>query len=660
MSPLLPTRQIHLDFHTGPAIPDVGTHFNPNAFGDALLAAHVNSITLFAKCHHGHLYYDTSRPERHPGLSRNVHLLEGQIEACRSRGIKTPIYISVQCDEYAANTHPEWVCRNPDGTNVGRKPLGNDPFQWQILDMSSPYADFLAEQIAEVVGKFKPVDGIFLDMCWDQPSVSKWAVDAMKRAGLDPADDRDRARHARSVAVGYMARYNDLITKLNGSLPRVWHNSRPKTNLASEAKFARHIEIEALPTGGWGYTYFPLNVRWARNFGLPFIGMTARFHKSWSDFGGYKPPAALKYELSQMIAHGGGCSVGDQLHPRGVLDPEAYRLIADAYAHVEACEKVCLGTTPLTEAAVFRDPDADYSIQPGGTLEGVVRLLQQLNLQFDLLAPTADVSRYALVIVPDNVTLSPDVSARLSAYVAGGGKLMLAGPNAVKSASAELRALAGVAGVGEAESKTPFLRFDPAVVAGSPLSDIVAYDSTLYLTAAAGAVAPAGVVNPYFDRAWDRFCGHNQSPPATPTTFAAVTVTERAGAFGFDAFKSFATHGQYAIRQLFAAVLARLLPTPLIRATSPTHAELSVATGPGRTLLHVVSYAPQRRTPTLDIVEEATPLVGLKVAIRAQTATPPTKVTRHPGGAAVPFTFEGGYVAFELSSNQGHDVLVIE
>ncbi|MFZ4484809.1 MAG: beta-galactosidase, partial [Chthoniobacterales bacterium] len=89
-----------MDFHTGPDIPAIGSHFDPELFADTLQAADVNSVTLFAKCHHGHLYYETSRPERHPNLA--CDLLPQQITALRERGIRCPIYLSIQCDEYAA------------------------------------------------------------------------------------------------------------------------------------------------------------------------------------------------------------------------------------------------------------------------------------------------------------------------------------------------------------------------------------------------------------------------------------------------------------------------------------------------------------------------------------------------------------------------------
>ena len=111
-------RQVHLDFHTGPAVPYVGRDFDARRFARTMKAAHVNSVTVFAKCHHGRLYYDTKRPERHPGLKPGLNLLGEQVEARHREGIRSPIYLSVQCDEYAANTHPEWVARKPDGGQV--------------------------------------------------------------------------------------------------------------------------------------------------------------------------------------------------------------------------------------------------------------------------------------------------------------------------------------------------------------------------------------------------------------------------------------------------------------------------------------------------------------------------------------------------------------
>lgn len=200
MQPLR-SRQIHLDFHTGPAVPDVGRDFDAREFARTMKRAHVDSVTVFAKCHHGHLYYNTKRPERHPGLKKGLDLTGRQIEALHREGIRAPIYISVQCDEYAANTHPEWLARNEDSSIVGRR--GDKSWfgaGWQILDMSSPYQEFLAEQTREILKAFKPVDGIFFDMCWDQPSCSQDAIAGMLKAGYDPTRPEDRQAYARGGA----------------------------------------------------------------------------------------------------------------------------------------------------------------------------------------------------------------------------------------------------------------------------------------------------------------------------------------------------------------------------------------------------------------------------------------------------------------------------
>ena len=46
-------RQVHLDFHTSEYIPDIAADFDKEEFAKTLEEAHVDSITCFARCHHG-------------------------------------------------------------------------------------------------------------------------------------------------------------------------------------------------------------------------------------------------------------------------------------------------------------------------------------------------------------------------------------------------------------------------------------------------------------------------------------------------------------------------------------------------------------------------------------------------------------------------------
>ena len=71
-------RQVHLDFHTSEHIPNIGIDFKKEEFAEQLKKAHVDSITCFARCHHGWLYYPSKKhPELiHPELKNHNLLLE--------------------------------------------------------------------------------------------------------------------------------------------------------------------------------------------------------------------------------------------------------------------------------------------------------------------------------------------------------------------------------------------------------------------------------------------------------------------------------------------------------------------------------------------------------------------------------------------------------
>ena len=86
-------RQVHLDFHTSPHIGDVGADWDPDLFARTMVDAHVQSVTLFATCHHGLAYYPSTTVPVHPALQ--FDLLADQMRALRAVGIATPVYVTV-------------------------------------------------------------------------------------------------------------------------------------------------------------------------------------------------------------------------------------------------------------------------------------------------------------------------------------------------------------------------------------------------------------------------------------------------------------------------------------------------------------------------------------------------------------------------------------
>ncbi len=657
-----PRRTIHLDFHTSPDIPDVGVGFDADAFARTFKDAHVDSVTVFAKCHHGRLYFDTDRPERHPGLDRGLDLMGQQIEALHGAGIKAPIYVSVQCDEYAADLHQDWVALTPELVQV-RHPM-TDAYHagWQTLDMSSPYQEFLAGQIEEILGRYGPVDGMFLDMCWDQPSSSRWAMAGMKRDGLDPASATDRARYARSVAHRYMERFSTrIMASLHpASAWAVWFNSRPKAGLTTEAKYLRHIEVESLPTGGWGYNYLPYVGRLVRSFGLPMLSQTGRFHRSWGDMASLKPEAALRYECAQILMHGLSLGVGDLLPPNAVPNAAAYERIGTVYRHIEACEPFVVGGRHLAEVALV--VDAELGDAPGPAVIGAMRVLQQLRQQFDVVPVDAPLSSYPVVLVPDSTPIGAGLAGRLRDHVDHGGSLVLsAGAAAASAEGTELLEVLGWQIAGKAPYSTTFLALSPSKWLTPPVpAHVRAHGETFVLetTGTATAQTLVELVYPYFERAYDHFSGHSYTPPYKASGHGAVVQNGRVIVFAVPLLAGVAEEGNDQYRQLVGECLDRLLPAPLLRAGGPVHLETSVVETDRATAVHLLSFVPARLARDLDLVYDPFPIVDVEVALRLGAA--PGRATLQPTGDELSFSYQGGYASTRVTVLDGHGVLVFE
>ena len=183
-----------------------------------------------------------------------------------------------------------------------------------------------------------------MDICMPTECVCPCCIDSMLALGLDPEKNEDLLVHKDMVFKKYVNRINSTVAKYDPDMP-VIHNcgNIPRNNRDHVFINTKHLELESLPTGGWGYDHFPLSAAYARTLGREFVGMTGKFHKCWGEFGGYKHPNALKYETALSLALGAKCSIGDQLHPLGRFDTATYKLIGAAYSEVKKKEAWCIG-----------------------------------------------------------------------------------------------------------------------------------------------------------------------------------------------------------------------------------------------------------------------------------------------------------------------------
>ena len=424
-------RQVHLDFHTSEAIGGVGSQFDPEQFVAALKLGRVNSINCFAKGHHGWSYHPTKVGEMHPTLT--FDLLGAMIEACHAADIKIPAYLSVGLDERSARQHPEWIEVGAEGNRHGAAPVKPG---WRKMCFNSPYLDLVIAQAEETVRNYD-CDGAWLDIIHQGECCCAWCLAGMEAAGLDPEKPEERQAFARQVLLNYYQRMTAAIRAIKPDL-LIFHNSghipRGRRDLFP---YFTHLELESLPTGGWGYDHFPISARYSATTGLDFVGMTGKFHTTWGEFGGYKNPVALTYECAAMLAWGSKCCVGDQLHPDGRMDDDTYRMIGEAFAHVEAREEWCKGARPASEAAILSVEAARLRGRGNDDPDvGAARILLEKHVNFDVIDTAADFSRYRLLILPDEIPLDDEaLRAKVQAFVAAGGTLVLSGKSGMDAAA---------------------------------------------------------------------------------------------------------------------------------------------------------------------------------------------------------------------------------
>ena len=306
-------------------------------------------------------------------------------------GINAPVYLTAVWDELAANTHPEWRVVSPEtGANVRHRapPLGAG---WCFLDLGTPYLDYLVRQVDEVMVNYPDGDGIFMDISFQLPSVSTFAQAGMEKEGLDWTDPEHVLRYSEQVQLRFYEQVSSAVWKHDPKRPLFFNNGHVRRGRRDMLRFFSHLEIESLPTSGWGYEHFPVSARYFDPLGIPFLGMTGKFHNHWGEVGGYKKPDALLYECGVMLAQGARCSIGDHLHPTAALDKTTYDAIGPAYAHVKALEPWAEASQNVAEIGVISAEAASrprFVGIPGHHVdadEGVVRVLLEGKFTFDLL-----------------------------------------------------------------------------------------------------------------------------------------------------------------------------------------------------------------------------------------------------------------------------------
>lgn len=667
-----PWNKIHLDFHNTPFVGAVGAGFDPESFVNTLQQARVEAVVVFAKDMHGWFYYPAQRAGAvHPGLTRD--LLGEQVAACRDAGIKVYAYYCVTWDNLLAEEHPDWLVVKRDRTTY--LPKFDQTPGWTALCLRNPeFVELCLADSSDILTRYE-LDGIWYDMPFpiNGECYCHLCLAALRTSGLDPFDIAIQLADKQQLWVSWQQRSADLAERLRPGCD-VDQNNNTRLGLAERVEFMSNVDIEALPTGGWGYQYFPVDVRFARTFGVPVTGQTGRFTQAWADFGGLKTAGQLSTEMAQIVAQGAQICVGDQPPPSGRLDPAVYTTIGAAYSQIDRSRPYLQNAAPMVEAAIvaagelLADPGRVASSAGSGdrpatwsrSVVGTADLLLRHRVQFDVVEPGADLGRYRLLVVPDQTDVDDDLARLLRDHLDAGGAVIAAG-GALRSGDGDGWA-PGVTAAGRAPFSTPFLLPDPAITDRIPDFPYALYGGSDQFDVADATIL-ARLGNPMFERTAEHYTSHGYAPLGSASDFAVAWHRGHFGGLSFSVGTDYLSTGYWVYAEIFGLVLDAVLPTRLVRSTASDPLEISLTRQEDgdirRTIVHLVpAFADRRWGSRLETYTSTTALADIDLQLTLDT--PVTSARLVHGDTVLPVESDCNSIRLHLDRLTGPDLIVVE
>jgi len=663
LSEPLPTRQIHLDFHTSGFIAGVGEKFNKAQFQEALRVGHVNHINIFSKDHSGYSFYPTKVGTMHPNLKFN--LLKEQMEACHEIGVNTSFYFTVGWSALDAEQHPEWCIHDQKGNmkainyDFNAKPGDPKPYvSWKLLCAASsgPYHQFILKNIEEICQNFN-FDGFWLDIY--HISDVCYCESCMKRMRTEGIDINDHAAVSKSFALAlkdHMLQVRELVAKYKPEAT-VYFNSA--THIKDASIFRERLydlntqqELEDLPTVWGGYDKLPLEAKYHLSQGTPVVAMSGKFHKDWGEFGGFKDPQAIKYEAASMIAFGASCNFGDHLYPSGVMDMSTYRNIGVAYEFVEKIEEYGPGGMPVSKLGMWLTLD-------NAADNGVVKMLLDIHYDF-IIADEKNLSGLELLIIPSRTCINGNQAEIINNWIINGGKLLVIEQGALDIKKEKFLFNVGADFAGFSPFRIDYTQVNPVLGSNMIESPFLNYRAGLRSNITTGKTL-AHIKEPFFDRTYAQYSGHRDTPYRPENSeYPAVVQNGQIIFLAHPLDKLYFENGVKLHRDLFKNAIDQLYQSPMLSVKNlPSSGRVSFLKqeSKNRYVVHLLYTVPISRGDVM-VVEDFLPVPNVEIEVDVPEII--TSVRQIPEGIKLEFQRKGEKILIKVPTFIMYTGIVIE
>ena len=518
-------RRVHVLF-TSPEWADIrGERFDADRLIASLKDANVNCIQMYAKDHWGYCYYDAKL-----GIPFPIDIFGEVVSKAHAAGIKVLAYFSVGFDEYALGRHPDWRAIDQQGLSRRFRKL----FAWACLN--TPYREFALEQVREIASKYE-IDGFWVDIVpivMDGVTMGwHWSQDLAQDAAQYPVPcychscrRKFRQQYGRDIPINpseedRIISYKFLLDEAAAFIADFRHlvqSYRRDALIMYNAGGALEDGIDDSDANcaeglAPAHSFQSFTCRWALSQAKPYeiitsSGLPASVKSTWKtyypvlfDHWTQKPVELLQLETSIAAAHGSNATIGLMPFADGRVEDAQYPALKAAFDRIRVMEPYVKSIQPVSDVGLV------LTIEPyqaphrwADTVNGAIdfhEALLQNHLLYEVIrvSMVQDYSRYQVVVLSNQLTVSDTEASRLRDYVYAGGRLIILGTTSLYDEKGDNRqdfGLADVMGVhyrGVIEDHFGFIRsLAPQLSAGIPPVPILTNRSVMDLEVAEGEV----------------------------------------------------------------------------------------------------------------------------------------------------------------------------
>ena len=618
---------------------------------DKLVRGGFRVAVMHTKHHDGVCFF----PSAHRRGQPERDFIGELVAEAHRREMKIVAYYSPTVDAWSCQEHPEWCCRERDGS-----PIEIDWAPYPGLGVgcvNNPgYRALILGQLEELQQRYAP-DGFWMDIFYFQPQGCFCHHCRTQYAAAHDGRDLEAMHGSAEVALWQRDSFRTLLTEVKRIATRDGTERVVVFNQAGVLPRLGYGAVDALCTTLSTEAHSPaeksFSARVLAHKDQPYelYSPVSDTVNSWT----VRPTSLITLEASIVAAHGGTLLGGFDVTPSGCFSGYQMEQLGRVAAHLRTRQEYLVDTRPEYDVGLFGERTGNWSLT----------LLRYQVPYGVLLADVESLAGFRSVVIEDGYPLDERLLGLLERYVEDGGNLLVERSPALAGASkaARLERLLGVERRGETGFDANYLaRIDQSIAANLG-ADPVRADGRAWNLELTTARALACYQYPIAQVSQERWLWHGPNPPRAEASDDPAVTVNRYGAGTVIYLGCSVGSGEHLHRrqlvQLSRNLLAHLEPEPLVRSETPPEVEVVVNRQGERHVVHLLNHYGDM-TQMFDRRYDVPRLARVTVWLNERRIGPVSRIVRVPQDRELAIERDANWVRLVADELAIQEIFVIE